>query len=336
LSDSGDSGNSLAHRPAGNGPMTASRPARAALTTRGLGKVFGGWFGRGVEALAGLDLQVERGEVVGFLGPNGAGKTTTVHLLMGFLKPTVGEAFVLGEPAGTPAVYRRVGFLPENLTFYPYLTGYQLLELFSRLLEMDSARARRRIGEVQEMLPLEGADARKVGACSRGMLQRLGLAQALLGDPELLLLDEPASGLDPVGRRDIRRLLETLRAQGKAVLLSSHILSDIEEVCDRVAILKSGRVVCQGRLADLLRESSRVTVRAGGLPTERLTAMLSAGQEVAVDDDGAVRARFASPDAAQAAVAVLVGAGGRLVEMKEDRGHLEDLFVEVVTGRARS
>jgi ABC-2 type transport system ATP-binding protein len=225
-----------------------------AIDTENLTKDYalGFWRKRPYRALDGLTLQVEPGEVFGFLGPNGAGKTTTLKLLLQLVFPTAGRAEILGRPVGDVSVRRRIGYLPENPYFYDHLSAGELLDYFGRLLGLSSADRAVRVPRLLDQVGL-GAERRlPLRRFSKGMLQRVGLAQALLNEPEVVFLDEPMSGLDPIGRRMVRELMIGLRDRGATVFFSSHILADAEAVCGRVAILAGGRLVASGRLADLL------------------------------------------------------------------------------------
>ncbi|MBD0291175.1 MAG: ABC transporter ATP-binding protein [Thermoleophilia bacterium] len=273
----------------------------AALATRGLGKRYGA-----VEALADVDLDVGEGELVGLLGPNGAGKSTLVKIAVGLVRATAGTATVLGAPAGSRAARRSLGYLAELFRFPGWATGDEVLALHQRLAGSTGGDGERR--RLLELVGLADAGARRVDAMSKGMQQRLGIAQALVGTPRLLLLDEPTSALDPAGRRTVRALLDTLRERGVAVLLNSHLLSEVELVCDRVLILAGGRLV------------------AAGTPAE-----LSRPRGVEVDVDGDVR-RFpsATRDDAPGIVAELVGAGERVYGVRVLETSLEDEYLRAV------
>ena len=199
-----------------------------------------------VRALDDLSLTVEQGRVFGFLGPNGAGKTTAMQVLLDFVRPTTGRATVFGCDVSQAIARERIGYLPEHPETYRFLTGRELLDTAGRMYGMRGPALRDRVGEVLHLVNLAGAADRRAGTYSRGMLQRIGLGQALINDPDLLILDEPTSGLDPIGRMDIRRIIDSLRARGKTVFFSSHELSEVELVCDSIAILARGRVVLQG------------------------------------------------------------------------------------------
>ncbi len=227
----------------------AAPTAELAARVSGLTKVYGG----GVRALDGVDLAVACGQIFGLLGPNGAGKTTMVKILLGIARRTGGSAELLGKPAPDAAVRRRVGYLPEGHRFPGYLTGRQALDFLGALSHVPRGERRERTGRLLERVGLAEAADRKVRGYSKGMSQRLGLAQALIAEPELLLLDEPTDGVDPVGRREIRDLLEKLRGEGKTVIISSHILTEIELICDRIAVLNKGALIHEGPVQDLTR-----------------------------------------------------------------------------------
>ncbi|MEP7052615.1 MAG: ABC transporter ATP-binding protein [Pseudomonadota bacterium] len=230
------------------------------IRVTGLRKEFRqGFFMRRVLAVKGVSFDVESGEIFGFLGPNGAGKTTTIKMLTGLIAPSGGEATLFGDPVPSPRALSRVGFLPENPYVYPYLTPTEFVELCARLSGLSARAARDRTRRVLDQVGVLYAADRQVRRLSKGMLQRTGLAAALVSDPELLILDEPMSGLDPVGRKEVRDLIVEERKNGRTIFFSTHILSDVETMCDRVAILRRGEVVVSGRLGDLLRSDVRRT-----------------------------------------------------------------------------
>jgi ABC-2 type transport system ATP-binding protein len=240
-----------------------------------------GFFMRRVLAVKGVSFEVESGEIFGFLGPNGAGKTTTIKMLTGLISASGGEATLFGDPVSSPRARSRVGFLPENPYVYPYLTPTEFVELCARLSGLSSGAARDRTRQVLDQVGVLYAADRQVGRLSKGMLQRTGLAAALVSDPELLILDEPMSGLDPVGRKEVRDLILDERKNGRTIFFSTHILSDVETMCDRVAILRRGEVVVSGRLGELLRSDVRRTdVAVLGASEEFERECLAAGHTV--------------------------------------------------------
>jgi len=280
-------------------------------------------------AVDALTLTVERGEVFGFLGPNGAGKTTTVKMLLGLVYPTAGRALVLGHPPGDPAVMGRIGFLPEHFRFPPWLTAWGFLDLHARLYHMPADQRRKRIGELLERVGLAGRAGARLGEFSKGMSQRIGLAQALLNQPELVFLDEPTSGLDPLGRREVRDLIRELRQAGVAVFLNSHFLSEVEITCDRVAIIKEGRVVRAGTLVELAGDAIEVDVRAGGL-TPDLVAGLARWGKVLYTDDTRLTLSLDREEALPAIADWLVRGGARLYALSPRGLSLEELFVRIL------
>jgi len=227
----------------------------AAIEIEGLSKDYqtGFWRKHPWRALDGLSLRVEQGEVFGFLGHNGAGKTTTLKLLTGLIFPTAGTATILGKPLGQPETFRHIGYLPENPYFYDYLTAQELLDYFARFFPLTSDERRLRRDAVLEQAGLDGFRNLPLRKFSKGMLQRLGIAQAVLHQPEVVLLDEPMSGLDPMGRREVRDLIVRMKTEGKTVFFSTHILSDAEALCDRVAILNRGKLAGVGPISELLK-----------------------------------------------------------------------------------
>jgi len=300
------------------------------IEATGLTKIYRSRFGkRRIAALDGIDLSVEPGQVFGLLGPNGAGKTTTVKILLGLTRPTSGSASLFGCPVSDPESRRRVGYLPEGHRFPGYLTARQTLSIFGRMSGMETAAIRRRTPELLERVRLsDWADVR-VKKFSKGMTQRLGLAAALVHDPDVLLLDEPTDGVDPVGRREIRDLLQEQAAKGKAILLNSHLLSEIERTCDRVAVLRSGKVVAHGRIEDLTASGSHYRLVATGVDDALLTAFRETGASVErVNGHFDLTAR--DVDHLNALVDRLRSGGAKLQELSPVRSSLEDVFVDLV------
>jgi len=295
-----------------------------AIRTRGLAKRYGE-----VEALAGLSMTIPRGAVFGFLGPNGAGKTTAVKLLLGLARPSGGRAEILGLPAGSPESRRRVGYLPELFRYQSWLTAREVLALHCELGGIDRTAWSREIEDALAVVGLSDRGSTRVGGFSKGMQQRLGLGVALLGDPELVLLDEPTSALDPVGRHDVREIIRALRERGVTVFLNSHLLSEVEQVCDRVAIVDHGRVVADGTLAELLRTDT-VRVRASDLPRDALASLAAFGR---IDADGDwLVARDLDVARVPDLVAAIVGLGGRVHAVEPRHETLEDRFLRQLGG----
>lgn len=296
----------------------------------------GFWRKRPYRALEALTLDVEAGEVFGFLGPNGAGKTTTLKLLMQLIYPTSGRAEILGRPAGDVQTRHRIGYLPENPYFYDYLTAEELLHYFGRLFGFDAASRRKRVDRLLDRVGIGGERRLQLRKFSKGMLQRVGLAQALLNDPEVVFLDEPMSGLDPIGRRDVRALILELRDQGRTVFFSSHILSDAEALCGRVAIVAAGRLAAAGRLSDLQAFQSRgwELVVAGVAPD--LPARLGPGVRRVTEISPGRYALELSLDAApERLLPDVLAAGGALVSLNPLRESLEDVFMQHVAEAGR-
>jgi len=239
----------------------------AAVRTRGLRKEFAmGWFRGRVLAVEGLEMEVKPGEVFGLLGPNGSGKSTAMKMILGLLRPTSGEAEVCGYRAGTMAARRQIGFLPENPYFPSFLSAAELIRYYGKLSGMGGASLERRIRELLDLVRLGGeAGHRRLRTYSKGMLQRAGLAGALVGDPEILMLDEPTAGVDPAGSREIRDLILELKQRGKTVLFSSHLLEQVEDVADRVIILHRGQKLREGRLDELLTRRNEWEIKVEGL-----------------------------------------------------------------------
>lgn len=289
----------------------------------------GFWRKRKTRALDGLSLTVESGQIFGFLGANGAGKTTTLKLLMRLIYPTTGTARIFDRDIADVAMHQRIGYLPENPYFYDYLTAREFLDYCGELFGLDRTRRARRTEEMLTRVNLDQKSwDRQMRKFSKGMLQRVGLAQALVNDPEIVFLDEPMSGLDPIGRREVRDLIASLKQDGKTVFMCSHILSDIEVLCDRVAILKHGRLAQTGSLAELRTgKTNAVEVIAAGADAGALRQQLGSEANVTVTASGL---RIEVPDEKQvdAVIAALRQAGGKLVSVQPVRMSLEELFLD--------
>jgi len=301
--------------------------AEVVLRVEALSKTFRKPFtGRKVHAVKSVSFEVARGEVYGFVGPNGAGKTTCIKMLTGLIFPTGGHASVLGRPAGTPEAMQRVGFLPENPYIYPYLTPREFVDLCGRLSGLSGKALAARVAEVLERVGMTYAADRAVRSLSKGMNQRVGLAGALVHDPDLLILDEPMSGLDPVGRKDVRDLILEERGRGKTVFFSTHILADVETLCDRVCILRRGEVVESGPLASLLDRST--------LESEVVLDDVSDDLARELAELGAVRRSGAQATvtvsgekAKRALLEKALARGATVVTLRGRRESLEELFV---------
>jgi ABC-2 type transport system ATP-binding protein len=283
-------------------------------------------YGKSV-ALAGLTMTVPRGEVFGFLGPNGAGKTTGVKLLTGLVRPTSGEAWVLGRPLGDLRTRARIGYLPELFRYQPWLSSREVLGLHCELARLPRATWNDEVTDALRTIGLADRGDDRVGTYSKGMQQRLGLGVSLLGRPELVFLDEPTSALDPVGRHDVRLIIHKLRDRGTAVFLNSHLLTEVEMVCDRVAMVDRGRVIATGRLDQLLRHDS-CKVRVTGL-APRQRAGLSRFAEI--DDDGEwITFHGMDPGRVPDLVQEVVQLGGRVYAVETRQQTLEDRFLELL------
>ena len=304
-----------------------------AIRTEGLTKDFstGFWRPRPSRALDGLNLEVTTGETFGFLGPNGAGKTTTLKLLMQLIYPTSGRAEILDRPVGDIDVKRRIGYLPESPYFYDYLTAEELLDYFAQLFGYNSAERRRRVSALLDQVGIAGERRLALRKFSKGMVQRVGIAQALINDPEVVFLDEPMSGLDPLGRRDVRNLILSLRDRGCTVFFSSHVLSDAEALCNRVAILAHGRLVANGRISDLQAFDIRGwELIVGGVTPEALERHRARAQRVTSLGEHRYSLELPLDPAPELLLRDLVAAGAQLVSLNPIRETLEDFFVKKV------
>jgi ABC-2 type transport system ATP-binding protein len=307
--------------------MLASAMVSNAIEMDGLGKDYGG-----LPAVRALSLQIPRGQVFGLLGPNGAGKTTTIMMLLGNIRPTRGHALLLGRPIGDVAARRRVGFLPEKFQFHDFLTATEFLHLHGKLAGMSAVERAREVPVVLETVGLIDRAHTRIRAFSKGMQQRIGLAQAILHAPDLVILDEPTSALDPLGRRAVRDIITDLRARGCTVVLNSHLLSEIELTCDRVAIINRGAVAVQGTLEELLAFSSTVEIEVKNLNDAALTAVRGIAAKIKLDRVPITRftAWVRSEEDIGQIARVLVANGATLLALIPRRETLEDLFVRTI------
>ncbi len=295
---------------------TPTAPAAAPLTqtnvdydpnivieTQNLTKVYSDFWGRSkVRALKGLDLEVRKGEVFGLLGPNGSGKSTTIKLLLGLLFPSGGRATIFGKPTTEVSKNERIGYLPEESYLYRFLTAEETLDFYGRLFDMPSSVRRERAAQLIEKVGLKWARRRPLKEYSKGMTRRIGLAQALINDPDLVLLDEPTSGLDPLGTREMKDLILELKEQGKTVVMCSHLLADVQDVCDRIAILYQGELKELGRVDELLEVTNQQQIRVEGL----------------------------TPDAQAKIAEILATSGGKMLDVSSPKNTLENLFLDIV------
>ena len=299
-------------------------PVSPAIQTNQLRKVFGE-----NAAVKNLTLQVQQGEVFGFLGPNGAGKTTSIKMLLGLIRATSGSAMLLGAPVGDRAALARIGFLPEHFRFQDWLSAAEFLSLHGQLLNMESRDLKLRVDELLERVGLSDFRGKQLRTFSKGMLQRIGLAQALLNRPALVILDEPTSGLDPVGRRLVRDIIHDLREKGTCVFLNSHLLSEIEVTCDRVAFIRHGEVVRILEMASLDTEKSSVTIRAAKLSAEALAGLAQWGKDIRADG-AQVTLNIQSEAALPEMTRYLVAQGAEIYALTPNRMSLEEIFIETV------
>lgn len=295
-----------------------------AIETRNLRKVFGDKV-----AVSNLTLSVERGEVFGFLGPNGAGKTTSVKMLLNLVFPSGGEGYLFGQPLNDPSIRSRVGFLPEHFRFHDWLRGDEFLQLHAELYRLPRQQARRRIGELLDLVGLTPHASKKLREYSKGMLQRIGLAQALLNQPELVILDEPTSGLDPVGRRLVRDIIRDLSQRGVAVFINSHLLSEVEITCDRVAFIKHGEVIRVSRLQSLVEGELTVQVRARNLTSAAVEGLSRWGRNIRADGEHLSFTLSGEADLPEIN-RYLVGQGADIYALRPEHISLEDLFIQIV------
>ena len=283
--------------------MVTMQRSEAIVEARGLTRAFRDfWMRTRAMAVDHIDLEIRSGEIFGLLGPNGSGKSTTIKMILGLLRPTAGRLSVFGRPATDVAVKRHIGFLPEESYLYRYLTPLETLDYYGRLFGLRRVERRRRSEQLLDMVGLSGVAHRHVGEFSKGMMRRIGLAQALVNDPEFLILDEPTSGLDPIGTKLVKELILDLRGRGKTILLSSHLLGDVQDVCDRMVMLYGGKIRAEGTVDDLLQDTERTVIRTGRLDQETIDRI-----------DAVLRER-----------------GGAIEQVESPKQRLEDLFLDIV------
>ncbi|THJ17155.1 MAG: ABC transporter ATP-binding protein [Nitrospira sp. CG24D] len=299
-----------------------------------LSKVFSvGFWGRRVTAVDQLSLDVRRGEVFGFLGPNGAGKTTTIKMLMGLIYPTSGQARIFGYAVGDPAAKAKLGFLPESPYFYDYLTSREFLSFYGHLFGLWGAALTKRVDELLELVGMTHARDLQLRKFSKGMLQRVGVAQALINDPELVVLDEPMSGLDPIGRKEVRDLIFRLKESGKTVMFSSHILHDAELLCDRVAMIMKGRLVACGQVSELIQQGTtqEVEMVVDRLSPEGLEHLRVLATKVVLNGER-VMVVLSNQRQVDESLEVLRAAHAKLISLTPHKASLEDMFIREAKG----
>lgn len=318
--------NSIADTPDSPQHQTKTPPV---ILTSELRKVYrsGFWLNQKVVSLKSCSLQVYQGETFGLLGPNGAGKTTLLKLLLGIIRPTSGRGLLLGKPLNERSVKQRIGYLPENPYLYDYLTGWEFLELAAGLFQIPTMVQRQRIPQLLELVGLSQADARKkqIRRYSKGMLQRVGMAQALINEPDLVFLDEPMSGLDPVGRYQMREIILALKAAGKTIFFNTHILSEVEQICSRIAILAQGELICSGSLKDLLGSDNTYHIKGQGGDAEVLKKWIP---NLEFGADGSWQGIL--QDNYYDFFASLRLMGGQIITMNLSRQSLEEFFIQQI------
>jgi len=306
-----------------------------AIRTEGLTKVYRIGIRGTHTGIGNLTMEVPEGLIYGLVGPNGAGKTTTLKLLLGLLFPTSGSGEVLGHPLGSAEYKGRIGYVPDGPYFYDHLNAPELLRFYGTLFGMKGPGLEQRIAELLELVGMADRAHFRVHEYSKGMRQRIAVAQALLNDPDLIFLDEPTSGLDPMGAIQMRNIVLDLRSRGKTVFLCSHLLKDMEPMCDRVAIVSRGQLKLEGSIEDVLKVGSGFRVRATGLTPETRAKVEGATTEIGeADDDGVVALKTADQQRALEIAGVLAADGARIIEVGPDRRTLEEVFIDVVEGQA--
>lgn len=300
------------------------------LQTDGLSKVYRSLFTRaGVRALDNLDLRIRQGETYSMVGPNGSGKTTTLKIILGLISPTAGTTTIFGSKIGDLSVRRRLGFLPEDAYLYDCFNGEELLDFYAGLFGYSRSRRKQLVDELLALVGMQESRRVPFRECSKGMRQRLALAQALVNDPELLILDEPTSGLDPAGRHQMTRIILELKRRGKTILLCSHFLAEVEEVCDRVGILYMGRLVAEGSLAELTGEPTEIVVTTSDLAPAQAQQIADHPGVVSVEE-GVLRMARSEEDQLWAVLQLVHQAGGKIVEVTRPRPGLQDVFVRAI------
>lgn len=278
-----------------------------------------------------ITISVGEGEIFGFLGPNGAGKSTFIKMLVGLLFPTSGRAYVLGKPLGDVEARKKIGYLPENFKYQDWMTGEDLLSFHASLYKLDKKTASAKKEEVLEIVKLKGHENYRIGTYSKGMQQRIGLACALLPDPDLLFLDEPTSALDPIGRKEVREIMTSLKSRGKTVLLNSHLLSEVEAVCDTAAIIKKGSIIKYGKMEDILESKLILEIHVEDLSSEILNKLRAFDSSLTCSSNS-IQMEIKDRSAIHNIASIIVNGGGKLYELSPKRVSLENLFLNLIEG----
>ncbi|NMM62539.1 ABC transporter ATP-binding protein [Clostridium sp. P21] len=278
-----------------------------------------------------INISVSQGEIYGFLGPNGAGKSTFIKTIVGLLFPTSGSAQVLGKPIGDMNARKKIGYLPELFKYQEWMTGLDLLSFHSSLYKLNKKTSSAKIEEVLEIVNLKGAEKNKIGTYSKGMQQRIGIASALLCDPELLFLDEPTSALDPIGRKEVRDIMLKLKSMDKTVFLNSHLLSEVEMICDSAAIISKGKIVKQGKINDLLKGNTVLDIHVENINNEILNKLKKIDKHVTFDGKN-IKMHVKENNEIHEIASLIISSGGKLYGLTPHRNSLEDLFIKLVEG----
>jgi len=278
-----------------------------------------------------ITISIGEGEIFGFLGPNGAGKSTFIKMLVGLLFPTSGRAFVLGKPVGDIEARKKIGYLPENFKYQDWMTGKDLLSFHASLYKLDKKKAAAKIEEVLDIVNLKGHERYRIGTYSKGMQQRIGLACALLSDPDLLFLDEPTSALDPVGRKEVRGIMTHLKSIGKTVLLNSHLLSEVEAVCDSAAIIKKGSIIKYGKMDNILESKLILEIHAEDLNSEILNKLRNFDSSLTCSINR-LQMQVKDKTSIHHIASIIVNGGGKLFEFSPKRVSLENVFLKLIEG----
>ena len=294
------------------------------IETKGLTKQY-----ENMKGCVDISINVGQGEVFGFLGPNGAGKSTLIKTLVGLLFPTGGHAEILGLPLGSIEAKKRIGYLPELFKYQEWMTGSDLLKFHSALYKIDKKQTASRIEEVLEIVNMKGSENYRIGTYSKGMQQRIGMASALLCDPQLIFLDEPTSALDPIGRKEVRDIILELKSRGKTVFLNSHLLSEVEQVCDSAAIISHGHMIKQGKMAELLEGHQSLEIQAEDIDY-KILSQLEQYDEYFNYDGQCIRMKLKSVEDTPEIASLIINGGGRIFSLKPSSNRLEDLFIQLV------